>query len=213
MGRGVMVKIRERFWRPRISLCAAQPGISENCEVWFFDLPSSPEVPQSQCICQMCTMCDTFNKKFASIVVLLRDLWHFEKLQLSPITNLVPDIMTFVRHRGQQISFTARYSLNIHSTPAPPFLNVMPAVASWAGTAVSTNSLPVYKRIKTNNAFYQLVLPLNYFNLTWAWRLYGVRIIRFSQRLLTDSVRFILKCVDLSSAKTRMCSNFTDDYK
>ena len=44
-------------------------------------------------------------------------------------------LVTFVRHRRQQISLTARYSLEIHSTPSPPLLNIMPAVASCADTA------------------------------------------------------------------------------
>ena len=104
---------------------------------------------------------------------------NFHQWQISLTKLSLLALMTFVRHRRQQISLTARYSLDIYSTP--PFLNIMPAVASCVGTAVSTNSLPVYKTIKTKNAFYQLVLPLNYFNLTWAWRLYGVRIIWFSQ--------------------------------
>ena len=34
-------------------------------------------------------MCYTFNKIIAAIVVLLWDLWHFEKRQLSPMINLV----------------------------------------------------------------------------------------------------------------------------
>ena len=119
-------------------------------------------------------MCYTFNKTYYFCVIygsLKSCNFHLWQISLTKLSLLA--LMTFLRHRRQQISLTARYSLDIHPTPAPPFLNIMPAVASCVGTAVSTKSLSVYKTIKTKNTFYQLVLPLNYFNSTWAWRLYG----------------------------------------
>ena len=39
------MKIRERFRRPRTSLCVAQPGISENCDVSF-----SISLAQQKCL-------------------------------------------------------------------------------------------------------------------------------------------------------------------
>ena len=118
----------------------------------IFDLPSSVKLPQSQRICQMWGMCYTFNKKyywyfyFCVIHDTLKSCnFHLWQISLTKLSLLA--LMPFVQHRRQQISLTARYSLDIHSIPAPPFLNIIPAVASCVGTAVSTNSLPVYKTI------------------------------------------------------------------
>ena len=120
MGRGGRGENKGAFPEPphKPLCCPAWHKWKLRCLI--FDLPSSVKLPQSQRICQMWGMCYTFNKKyywyfyFCVIHGTLKScnfpLWQISLTKLSLLA-----LMTFVRHRRQQISLTARYSLDIHS--------------------------------------------------------------------------------------------------